>query len=170
MALQAHLMLKGVTQGPIDGSVTQKGREKSIAIIAVQHQIVSPRDPATGMPSGKRQHKPFVITKELDKATPLLYNALVNNESISEWSLKFYTPGTAAAKNVGKEQNHYTVKLTNATVASIDFHMENTRRPDGREIPEYEKVAFTYQKIEWSYDDGDGARQADDDWEAPNGS
>lgn len=170
MALQAHLTLKGVTQGPIDGSVTQKGREKSIAIIAVQHQIVSPRDPATGMPSGKRQHKPFVITKELDKATPLLYNALVNNESISEWSLKFYTPGTAAAKNVGKEQNHYTVKLTNATVASIDFHMENTRRPDQRDIPEYEKVAFTYQKIEWSYDDGDGARQADDDWEAPNGS
>ncbi|KYF50822.1 Hcp family type VI secretion system effector [Sorangium sp. So ce854] len=168
MALQAHLTLKGVTQGPIDGSVTQKGREKSIAIIAVQHQIVSPRDPATGMPSGKRQHKPFVITKELDKATPLLYNALVNNESISEWTLKFYTPGTQAAKNIGKEQNHYTVKLTNATVASIDFYMENTRRPDGREIPEYEKIAFTYQKIEWSYDDGDGARQADDDWEAPN--
>ncbi|WP_437963965.1 type VI secretion system tube protein TssD [Sorangium sp. So ce260] len=168
MALQAHLTLKGVTQGPIDGSVTQKGREKSIAVIAVQHQIVSPRDPSTGMPSGKRQHKPFVITKELDKATPLLYNALVNNESISEWSLKFYTPGTAASKNVGKEQNHYTVKLTNATVASIDFHMENTRRPEAREIPEYEKVSFTYQKIEWSYDDGDGARQADDDWESPN--
>ncbi|WP_438022250.1 type VI secretion system tube protein TssD [Sorangium sp. So ce233] len=168
MALQAHLKLKGVTQGPIDGSVTQKGREKSVAIIAVQHQIVSPRDPATGMPSGKRQHKPFVITKELDKATPLLYNALVNNESISEWELKFYTPGTQATKNIGKEQNHYTVKLTNATVASIDFYMENTRRPDAREIPEYEKVAFTYQKIEWSYDDGDGARQADDDWESPN--
>ncbi|MGK3992676.1 Hcp family type VI secretion system effector [Sorangium sp. So ce1024] len=168
MALQAHLKLKGVTQGAIDGSVTQKGREKTIAVIAVQHQIISPRDPATGMPSGKRQHKPFVITKELDKATPLLYNALVNNESISEWELKFYTPGTQATKNIGKEQNHYTVKLTNATVASIDFYMENTRRPpEGKDVPEYEKIAFTYQKIEWSYDDGDGARQADDDWEAP---
>ena len=166
MALQAHLKLKGVTQGPIDGSVTQKGREKSIAIIAVQHQIISPRDGATGLPSGKRQHKPFVITKELDKSTPLLYNALVNNESISEWELKFYTPGTAASKNVGKEQNHYTVKLTNATVASIDFIMDNTRRD--AQTPEYERVTFTYQKIEWSFDDGDGARQADDDWESPN--
>ncbi|WP_437585626.1 type VI secretion system tube protein TssD [Sorangium sp. So ce1000] len=165
MALQSHLKLKGVTQGPIDGSVTQKGREKTIAIIAVQHQVVSPRDPATGLPSGKRQHKPFVITKELDKSTPLLYNALVNNESIPEWELKFYTPGTAASKNVGKEQNHYTVKLINATVASIDFVMDNTRRD--AQMPEYERVAFTYQKIVWSYDDGDGAREASDDWETP---
>ncbi|WP_437274706.1 type VI secretion system tube protein TssD [Sorangium sp. So ce375] len=165
MALQSHLKLKGVTQGPIDGSVTQKGREKTIAIIAVNHQVVSPRDPATGLPSGKRQHKPFVITKELDKSTPLLYNALVNNESIPEWELKFYTPGTAASKNVGKEQNHYTVKLINATVASIDFIMDNTRKD--AQTPEYERVAFTYQKIVWSYDDGDGAREATDDWETP---
>ncbi len=27
--------------------------------------VVQPRDPATGLPSGKRLHKPFVITKEL---------------------------------------------------------------------------------------------------------
>ncbi|HUJ12459.1 MAG TPA: type VI secretion system tube protein Hcp [Thermoanaerobaculia bacterium] len=30
------------------------------------------RDAASGLPTGKRMHKPFVITKELDKATPLL--------------------------------------------------------------------------------------------------
>ncbi len=32
--------------------------------------IVSPRDVATGQSSGKRMHKPFVITKELDKTAP----------------------------------------------------------------------------------------------------
>jgi hypothetical protein len=26
------------------------------------HEIVSPRDSASGLPTGKRQHKPFVIT------------------------------------------------------------------------------------------------------------
>jgi hypothetical protein len=31
------------------------------------------RDPASGLPTGKRMHKPFVITKELDKSTPLLF-------------------------------------------------------------------------------------------------
>jgi hypothetical protein len=27
----------------------------------VGHTIVSPRDPASGLPTGKRMHKPFVI-------------------------------------------------------------------------------------------------------------
>jgi type VI protein secretion system component Hcp len=30
------------------------------------------RDPASGLPTGKRQHKPLFITKQIDKATPLL--------------------------------------------------------------------------------------------------
>ena len=36
--------------------------------ITFEHQVVSPRDAATGLPSGKRQHKPFTITKELDQS------------------------------------------------------------------------------------------------------
>lgn len=34
--------------------------------------IVSPRDAASGLPTGKRQHKPFVFTKEYDKSSPQL--------------------------------------------------------------------------------------------------
>ncbi|MEO6134482.1 MAG: hypothetical protein ABIP35_04980 [Ginsengibacter sp.] len=34
--------------------------------IVVGNEIVSPRDAASGLPTGKRMHKPFVITKELD--------------------------------------------------------------------------------------------------------
>lgn len=38
--------------------------------INFEQEIVSPRDAASGLPTGKRQHKPFVITKELDKSSP----------------------------------------------------------------------------------------------------
>lgn len=40
--------------------------------ISFEQEIVSPRDAASGLPTGKRMHKPFVITKELDKSSPLL--------------------------------------------------------------------------------------------------
>jgi hypothetical protein len=40
--------------------------------ISFEQEIVSPRDAASGLPTGKRQHKPFVITKELDKSSPTL--------------------------------------------------------------------------------------------------
>ena len=47
MALNAFMRLKGQKQGVIKGSVAQKGREESIMVIAVSHEIVSPRDPAS---------------------------------------------------------------------------------------------------------------------------
>ena len=31
------------------------------------HEIVSPRDPASGLPTGKRQHKPFGYIGETEK-------------------------------------------------------------------------------------------------------
>ncbi len=160
MALNAYLKLKGQKQGELKGSVTQKGREGKIAVIAVSHEIVSPRDAASGLPTGKRMHKPFTITKELDKSTPLLYNVLVNNENIPEWELQFWTPSST-----GAEKQHYTIKLTNANIASIGFRMSNNKHPDLMKFAEYEEVAFTYQKIEWHWNDG--GITAMDDWEAP---
>ena len=38
---------------------------------AVYYTVKSPRDVATGQSSGKRMHKPFIITKQLDKSTPM---------------------------------------------------------------------------------------------------
>ena len=142
MALNAYLKLKGQKQGELKGSVTQKGREGKIMIIAVSHEITSPRDAASGLPTGKRMHKPFVVTKELDKSTPLLFNALVNNENVPEWELQFWQPS-----QTGAEKQHYTVKLVNANIASINFRMANNKHPDLMKFAEYEEVAFACQKI-----------------------
>jgi|JI9StandDraft_2_1071091.scaffolds.fasta_scaffold336705_2 type VI secretion system secreted protein Hcp len=152
-ALNAYLRLTGQKQGKINGSVTQKGHENSIMVIAVSHEIVSPRDPASGLPTGKRQHKPFVITKELDKSTPILYNALVNNENLPNFDLTVLQPGPK-----GSAPKAYTVRLMNANIASIKALVGE----DGKVI---EQVAFTYQKIEWIW--ADGGIMAMDDWEQP---
>ena len=160
MALNAYLRLKGQKQGDMKGSVTQKGREGKIAVIAVSHEIVSPRDAASGLPTGKRMHKPFVITKELDQSSPLLYNALVNNENITDFELQFWRPAMT-----GAEEQYYTVRLTNANIATIDFRMLNTKNPDLVRYAEYEEIAFTYQKITWTW--MNGGITAADDWSAP---
>jgi len=160
MALNSYLTLKGQKQGAINGSVTQKGRENSIMIIAVSHSVLSPRDAASGLATGKRMHKPVVLTQELDKSVPLLYNVLVNNENLTEWTLKFWEPS-----QTGAEKQYFTIKLTNATIASIDFRMANNKHPDLMKFKEYLEVAFTYQKIEWTW--MEGGITALDDWESP---
>lgn len=159
MSLNAYLTATGQKQGPIKGGVTQKGREGSIAVYGVDHEVLSPRDAASGLPTGKRQHKPFVIRKEIDKASPLLFKTLVTNETLTKVVLKFFAP-TAS----GAEANNYTIKLTNANIAAIRTNVENNRLDPGTKLPVLEEVTFTYQKIEWTW--VDGGITTSDNWQA----
>src|SRR5690349_7262262 len=129
MALNAYLKLKGQKQGDIKGGVTQKGREGMILVHAFNHQITSPRDPASGQATGKRQHGALTITKEIDKSTPLLFNALVNNENLTRCELKCFAPNRTAAA-AGVEVNHFNIILTNAVLAGIREVMLNNSIPE----------------------------------------
>jgi type VI secretion system secreted protein Hcp len=159
MALNAYLQLKGQKQGDIKGSVTQKGREGKIMVIAFNHEVQSPRDVSTGQATGKRQHKPFVIIKEIDKSSPLLYTALTNNENIISWELQCFA---ARSTTAGLEVNHYTIKLTNAKLVDIRSVMLNNKVPENIKMPLMEEVGFVYEKIEWTW--VDGGITATDDW------
>ena len=74
--------------------------------------------------------------------------------------MRFWRPSRS-----GKETQFYTIKLTNAQVAGIRFEMMNNKYPENMKHPEYERIEFTYQKIEWTWEDG--GIQAEDDWETP---
>jgi len=160
MALNAYLRLKGQTQGEIKGSVTQRGRKDSIMVIAFHHEVVSPRDAASGLPTGKRQHKPLIITKEIDKSSPLLMNMLANNENIIEWTLRFWQPSST-----GTEVQFYTIQLFNASIADITMEMLNNKYPENMQHKEREHISFCYQKIRWTYETS--GITSEDDWEAP---
>src|SRR5690242_176784 len=114
MALTAYMSVKGQKQGTIKGSATQKGRENKIAVHEFHHEVLSPRDASSGLPTGKRQHKPIAITKEIDLASIPLMVALTTNENITEILIDFFSTSPE-----GIEQAYYRIKLTNANVAHI---------------------------------------------------
>lgn len=139
---------------PFDGTIEITGERQGefqgsdgpmMEIISFSHEIVSPRDAASGLPTGRRQHKPITITKEIDKASPLIFQALVDNENLTEILIGLLKDGNAVA----------TVRLTNASVAG--------RAQKGN----YETISFVYQRIEWTWLDGNIT--AEDDWEASVG-
>jgi len=160
MALNAYLKMKGQKSGAVKGSVTQKGRADTIMVVAYSHEVVSPRDAASGLPTGKRMHKPITITKEIDKASPILFNIMINNENITEFELDFWRPSAQ-----GAEAHFYTVKLTNANICQMHEYMLDNKVPENMKFPPMETVSFTYQKIEWTW--VDGGITANDDWETP---
>jgi type VI secretion system secreted protein Hcp len=93
-AVAATVMATGAKQGPFSNT--------PINVTAVSHEIVSPRDPASGLPTGKRQHA----------STPLFLNALVHNETLTSVLIGLLRNGSQAA----------TIKLTNASVSNYVQH------------------------------------------------
>ena len=162
MALSAFLTLKGEKQGVIQGAVLEKGKEGTILVHGFENAISSPRDPATGQATGRRQHEPVVIIKEIDKSSPKLWSALVTNETLTQWVLNVW--GSAVIPGPGAEKNVYRIELTNASVASIDEMLADDSVEANAGLPLHEQVTFTYQKITWTW--LDGAVTASDDWEA----
>lgn len=156
MALSSYLILKGQKQGQIKGGVVQKGREDQIEVNAVDHQVNRSFDPASGEPASTNQHQPFVITKDVDKASPLLYQALVSGELLTQFVLNFWTAGST-----GAEVQYYTIELTNARIVGIKNEMPNNNYPDLVHFNTREKIAFTYEKITWTLKAGGITASAD---------
>lgn len=162
MALNAFLTLKGKKTGNFNGSIVQKGRENKILVIAASHELAVPTDPTSGLASGRPRHTPFKITKELDKSSPLLYNALANNETLTDCKIEFWDTAAKSSAGGANEVQKYTVRLINARITSIHFVMPNVKEPELMKYVEYEEICFAYQTIEWIWTDGN--LSASDDW------
>jgi type VI secretion system Hcp family effector len=90
MSTPAYIAITGKTQGNITqgaftadsvGNIYQEGHEDQILVQEIKHRVTTPTDPQSGQPSGQRVHKPFVFTCDLNKAIPLLYQALANGSA-----------------------------------------------------------------------------------------
>lgn len=154
MALNAYLRIIAAVQGEIRGSVTLEGRENSILVNAVDHLVHRPINDNGGL--AQRQHGPLVVTKEIDKASPLLFQALANGELLTNVTLDFWTVG-----DDGQEVQNYTIELTNALLSGIKTEMLNNRYPENVAHPVREKVSFTFQQIYWSWNLGGGIGASD---------
>jgi type VI secretion system secreted protein Hcp len=159
MAFACYVTIEGDTQGKFkaEGSFSKFGADK-IGVVIFSSGVVVPHDAATGQPTGKRQHQTVKFTKQWGAASPQLFQALVQNETLKTVVFTF-TRTTAQ----GKEEVHWSVTLTNASVVAVRPLLDLTTRTgssfDGREL---EQVELTFEKIE--IEDKAGKTTAADDW------
>lgn len=165
MPFEFFITIKGQKQGHFKGDTTEgkaKGSKGAGKIRGVRFltETLSPRDAASGLASGKRQHKPVMITKEWDATSPQLFSALVNNEVLTSVLFEFMKTNPQ-----GRTYVYHTITLTNAGVSDIKSYLDLTDTTgdpyDGHEL---EDVYFTFQKIEM--ESVDGKTTALDDWQA----
>ena len=160
MPMPCFLSIEGQTQGKIDGGCTIKGHEGKILVQAVDHTIEIPKSMQTGLPTGKRVHGAMVITKEFDKATPKVFQALCSGEQLKNCKLEY-----VRISPQGKEELYYTVELQNAIITSTRTSVPLCLDVSNKTMGHMEEVAFTYETIIHRYEP-DGI-EAQDSWNAP---
>lgn len=72
-----------ISRQQVAGSADRESSAPSVSEVVVTYQIQSPRDVQTGAVTGKRQHEPVTIKKEVDKSTPLVMSGENPTESLS---------------------------------------------------------------------------------------
>ncbi len=159
MAETVHLFLKS-NGNDIKGESTQTsaGREDSIEVLFLDFNVMTARDAASGMASGRRQYKPLAIRKRIDKASPLILKSLSNNEVI-EGIFKFYRP---SVEGDGTTEQFYTIEIKKGRVASQRLLLPDTDSATSSSLAPMEEISFTFATIVMTYTDGGITHQ--DSW------
>jgi len=151
MAETVHLYLKA-NGSDIKGESTQQslGRKDSIECLFYEQKVLTAREAGSGMATGRRQYEPLLIRKRIDKASPLLFKALVQNQSVDA-VFKFFRPSPTGD---GTTQQFYTVAIKGGRVATLKQFNPDTIVPATSTEPPMEEVSFVFHTITMTFTDG----------------
>jgi len=144
-------------QGPLDMST-------GLQCTAFNYAVDSQFDAGSGQLTGRRKHQPIRIVREVDSASPLLWQALCTNENLVAATLSFARP-----KGDGTLALHTTIAFTGgALVKYRTWHGVLPGSGDELESQlstnELEEFDLVFQKL--TYSNTIKSKSAQDDWNA----
>lgn len=169
MPTPAYISIEGSTQGNITqgaftadsvGNVFVEGHEDEILVQEVQHVVTVPTDPQSGQPAGQRVHKPFVFTCALNKAVPMMYNALSSGEMLPKVEVKWYRTSVE-----GKQEEFFKTTLEDAVIVDMKLALPHAQNPVNADYTQLLEVSLSYRKIMW--DHTVAGTSGSDDWRKP---
>lgn len=146
MPLPGNLIITGEDQGLIEGSCELDQREDTILVQGFDHAVEIPTD-SRGVASGKRVHRAMTIIKEIDKSTPMLYQALCTNELLTEVILNWYR-----LDGTGEYELYYSITMNNAFITRIRPWVPNVLDRANEHLKHMEDVSLSYEKIIWTWE------------------
>lgn len=168
MANVAYMTVSGKSQGEITASATtaasigniwQQSHENESMLFKFESHAIVPRDPNSGTAIGTRRHQPATVLKPLDKASPMLWQALATGESL-DIEVKFWRTSTS-----GAQEHYYTIKFEDAVLVDGKVILADVLDENNASRGDQEQWAFTYRKADWTHEVA--GTSATDDWRAP---
>jgi type VI secretion system secreted protein Hcp len=127
-----------------------------LACEEVHFDTTSPRDPSSGLATGRRQYGQLKILYTLDSRAPA-FQALATNQVLPVVQLQFTKTDQA-----GKEQVYHVVHLGNTKVVGVQPHVLSKHGTFRGLLLEYLEYDLVYRQITWTH--GKGGKAFNDDW------
>ncbi|WP_339499633.1 Hcp family type VI secretion system effector [Pseudomonas silesiensis] len=149
MAIPVYLWLKDDGGADIKGSVNVQKREGSIEVLALDHEVAIPTDDNSGKLTGTRVHSPFLFTKEIDASSVYLLKAVTMGQTFKSAEFKWYR-----IDDNGHEVENYSTLLESVKVVNVASKMHDIKDPTKEKHNHLEEVELRYEKITWTFKDG----------------
>lgn len=146
MASHGYMTITGRQQGLISagcsshesiGNKCQTGHLDEIMVLSFTHEMLNAEN------SSQATHTPIMITKNVDKSSPLLAQALASREPI-DCTIDLYrnTPS-------GGQEKFYSMKIDGCLIVNLNVDMPHATQDNDAEPQEV--VAIRYQDIIWTH-------------------
>lgn len=126
-------------RGPIHGEASSPHGNQWIRVLEVDESLVS--QSMSGKASGKLQHEPVKIVKQVDAASPELQKAAATGEHMKEVVFQF------SRNNAGKEELYQTIRLSEVIITGVHNRGASSVHSDRPT----EEISLQYEKIEITY-------------------
>ncbi len=146
-----------INDNAVQGSVEIGGREGTVEVLEVEHDLHIPTDIHSGALTGVRQHGAFKVRAAFDAATPYLYKAICEGETYDTVKFSFYQIDAT-----GTEVEYFTILLERVKVADINVDVPNVKTAQFEKLPHMLEYNFVYSRITWTFTDG--TLEHTDDW------
>jgi type VI secretion system secreted protein Hcp len=130
-----------------ESTISSLDRADTIEASSAGFNVFTPTD-STGASTGRRVYRPFTVLKRIDKSTPLLFKALVQNELVDRLEAMYFRPDTSGS---GAEEKFMTIVLENGRISSIVQTSEDAIVAGQNAPPVMELVSFNFQSITITY-------------------
>ncbi|HBT53039.1 type VI secretion system tube protein TssD [Erwinia persicina] len=149
MAIPVYMYIHDDAGNLIKGSVDIHGRENSVEVLGLHHEVYLPTDDLTGEIVNTRKHLAYLVEKEIDSSSSYLYKAVTSGRRLKQVELKFFKINDA-----GYEVEYFNTLLENVRVKCILPLMHDIKDTAKENFNHMEIVGFIYEKISWKYVDG----------------
>jgi type VI protein secretion system component Hcp len=133
---RTYMAVKG-----IPGPVLEKAHRGQFDVLKFSHKIVSPRDVASGQPTGVRRHSAATVVLPTSEGTVPFRDAVTKNLTLPE--VVIYRPSQ-------------TITMINVNVTEVEDLDEDQVL-----------LKLVYEKITWSTPGEGGGQTSEDTWAAP---